>query len=360
MDIKKTIAVLLTVPLMAGVFTGCRGKKIKIEKEQGQTETRDLVHPEDVKDPSLLHIYYITSMENGMEYDPPVAGNEIYVGLSVDPEHEDELSGMKMYIFEDSAEGWVDPENALLSAGGEMQEGGVEFIIFHGLLPQEMKTGDYKFVFVRGDGTVDSYFTRQIVATSGESSGYLPVDKPVIYLYPQEETEVYVNLDFEGDLTCTYPVYNEAFGWHVTARPDGRITDLTGGRDYDYLFWEGMSEVPGSFDRAVCVRGCDTVQFLEEYLEAAGLNYSEIDDFVSFWLPKMENNEYNLISFPMEEYEEMAQLNVSPAPDTMIRVYMVFTALDQEVQIDPGHQLAMPQTPERNGFTVVEWGGSEI
>ena len=56
----------------------------------------------------------------------------------------------------------------------------------------------------------------------------------------------------------------------------------------------------------------------------------------------------------------MAELNVSPAPDTMIRVYMVFTPLDEEVQIEEGHELPMPEGVVRTGYTVVEWGGSEV
>ena len=47
-------------------------------------------------------------------------------------------------------------------------------------------------------------------------------EKPVIYLYPETETEVTVQLDFDGELTCTYPAYDN--GWTVTARRhlDGR------------------------------------------------------------------------------------------------------------------------------------------
>ena len=32
--------------------------------------------------------------------------------------------------------------------------------------------------------------------------------KPVIYLYPEEETRVAVSLEIDGGLTCTYPLYN--------------------------------------------------------------------------------------------------------------------------------------------------------
>ena len=32
--------------------------------------------------------------------------------------------------------------------------------------------------------------------------------KPVIYLYPEAETDVTVTLDYDGELTCVYPVMN--------------------------------------------------------------------------------------------------------------------------------------------------------
>ncbi len=40
----------------------------------------------------------------------------------------------------------------------------------------------------------------------------VPMGKPVIYLYPEEKTEVAVKLDYDGELTATYPDYRN--GWH--------------------------------------------------------------------------------------------------------------------------------------------------
>ena len=51
-------------------------------------------------------------------------------------------------------------------------------------------------------------------------------EKPVIYLYPTEETDVRVTLDYDGVLTAAYPAYDG--GWCVTARPDGTLTDASG------------------------------------------------------------------------------------------------------------------------------------
>ena len=61
-----------------------------------------------------------------------------------------------------------------------------------------------------------------------------PVKKPVIYLYPESDLEVSVNLKPQGNLTFTYPDYSE--GWTGTAHPDGSISIHQ--NDYPYLFWE--------------------------------------------------------------------------------------------------------------------------
>ena len=58
--------------------------------------------------------------------------------------------------------------------------------------------------------------------------------KPVIYLYPEAETEVTVRLEYKGRLTCTYPAPDPDCTWRVTARPDGTLTDRQG-REYSYL-----------------------------------------------------------------------------------------------------------------------------
>ena len=117
--------------------------------------------------------------------------------------------------------------------------------------------------------------------------------KPVIYLYPGEETEVSVKLDFDGVLTSTYPAYGS--GWTVTARPDGTLTDETG-REYYCLFWEGLTETEYDFSTGFCVAGEDTAAFLEDALARLGLTDKEAEEFIIYWLPRMEGNAYNLIA----------------------------------------------------------------
>ena len=68
-----------------------------------------------------------------------------------------------------------------------------------------------------------------LLALSGCGSPAVEYDaKPVLYLYPEEETTVNVQLDYHGQLTTTYPAYGDS--WTVTAHPDGTLTDpATGG-----------------------------------------------------------------------------------------------------------------------------------
>ena len=75
-----------------------------------------------------------------------------------------------------------------------------------------------------------------------------------------------------------------------------------------------------------------------------------------YWLPLMEQNPYNIISFQTDIYTDAAQLTVSPTPDTLVRVFMAWKETDSFVEI-PKQEIS---TPIRTGFTVVEWGGTEI
>ena len=177
--------------------------------------------------------------------------------------------------------------------------------------------------------------------------------KPVLYLYPEKETEVNVRLDYDGELTCTYPAYGEN-GWTVTAAPDGTLRDKAG-QTYNYLYWEGLSHGDYDFSRGFCVPGEDTAAFLEESLEKLGLTRREANEFIVYWLPRMEPNPYNLIAFQWEAYTDHARLTVTPEPDSLLRVFMAWRPLETPAKL-PAQDLP---GFERIGFTVVEWGGAE-
>ena len=183
--------------------------------------------------------------------------------------------------------------------------------------------------------------------------------KPVIYLYPEQEQKITVELDYQGELIADYPEYDEEIGgWEVTAYPDGRIINHADNQEYSYLFWEGKSTSKINWDLSTgfVVKGEDTRDFLRETLSEIGLTPKEYNEFIVYWYPLMMDNKYNLIHFAGEQYTDTAPLNITPEPDSMLRVFMVYKALSKEIDIEP--QVITPF--ERKGFAVVEWGGTEV
>ncbi|MGF7144690.1 hypothetical protein HNQ56_003122 [Anaerotaenia torta] len=178
--------------------------------------------------------------------------------------------------------------------------------------------------------------------------------KPVIYLYPEEDTEVTVELEYDGELTCTYPSYEN--GWTVLARPDGTLMDLTTNREYSYLFWEGISDASYDMSEGYIVKGEETAEFLQETLAKMGLLPKEYNEFIVYWLPEMQENPYNLITFQKDDYVKHAGLNINPEPTSVLRVFMAYQALDTPMEVTEPAIVPF----ERNGFTVVEWGGTEV
>jgi len=181
--------------------------------------------------------------------------------------------------------------------------------------------------------------------------------KPVIYLYPTHTEQVSVTLTYAGTVNTVYPAYNQKNGWNINAEPNGDLTDITTGQTYSYLFWEGTStDKILTPTEGFVVKGSDTVNFLREKLSYLGLTPKEYNDMIVYWLPKMQQNNYNLIYFAGTDYTEKAKLAIEPKPDSLLRVFMMFKPLSTPINV-PEQKL---NRFERKGFTVVEWGGAQI
>lgn len=180
--------------------------------------------------------------------------------------------------------------------------------------------------------------------------------KPIIYIYPTEEMELSIKLGKPDTLLVSYPNYNDI--WNVKAEPDGTLTEIDTNKKLYSLYYEN------SINRDVCVEkegfvveGKKTAEFLDKKLEILGLNYKEKEEFIIYWLPKLEANRYNYIRFmTKDEIEDNMPLEFSVQPDTLIRVNMIFKGLNKPIEVEE-QQL---EKVERNGFTVVEWGATEI
>ncbi len=184
------------------------------------------------------------------------------------------------------------------------------------------------------------------------------VDKPVIYLYPKTTKEFELQFDFKGDLKFTYPEYKDS--WKGTMNPGGEI--LIQDQKFDYLFWEGQADLISGLDihEGSIVEKDELEAFLETSLDQMGFNSREIQDFMCYWVPKMSKNDRNFIHFALNDAydEKIAKMSISPKPDNMIRSFMVWGKVDHTPKM-----VFRPQKfkkIERSGFTLVEWGGSEI
>ena len=189
--------------------------------------------------------------------------------------------------------------------------------------------------------------------------------KPVLYLYPSTTTDLSVSLNYKGTLTYTYPTpqtqTDGGVTWHVTAAPDGDLTDAAG-RHYPSLFWEGEEPAAPAQDEGFVVESDATTSFLEDKLSVLGLSEHESAEFITFWGPRIAERDRALVTFASEEFARRAVYRLTDpssgaeiVPDTFIRVYIVVGDVPQSVVPE---QKLVP-APARTGFTAVEWGGTE-
>jgi hypothetical protein len=184
----------------------------------------------------------------------------------------------------------------------------------------------------------------------------ITVDKPIIYLYPEQEIDVNVKLNIEGTPTFFYPEYKN--GWKFKASPSGDLT--FGDKTYNYLFWEASQkrsfskeELKSGFN----VKKADVTAFLEGKLSLAGLNSKEKADFITYWGPRLAANKLNFVRFEFnEQCNRYAELEITPKPKTIYRIYITWMSIPQELEV-AGQEI---EQYSREGFTVLEWGGSEI
>jgi len=159
-----------------------------------------------------------------------------------------------------------------------------------------------------------------------------PKKKPVIYLYPKETMDISVELNIKkSKFTTIYPKFNEKNKWDVRAKPNGDI--LINDRVYPYLFWEADSYSPFDTNEGFIVSEENAEKFLEEKLEILGLNEKEKTDFITFWLPVLLKNKLSLCSFQSKKFFDDMELNVTPKPDSLIRVFLIIKKIDAPINI---------------------------
>lgn len=190
-------------------------------------------------------------------------------------------------------------------------------------------------------------------ASAQTYSWWTPTCKPAIYLYPQERTEVHVRVEPKGYLTLTIPEYPKE-GWMVTANPSGEIE--SSGRIYPYLYYESKI-------RDVEVRKPQNGYIVEfqklselysNILPKLGLNDVQTNDFKEYWGKALPNAPYYFVGvMEQKDIDAIEPLTITPNPESIIRVRLYFEALKHPIEVQQPTLFA----PQKQGFTVVEWGG---
>ncbi|KAK2465875.1 hypothetical protein APHAL10511_001516 [Amanita phalloides] len=243
--------------------------------------------------------------------------------------------------------------------------------------------------------------------------------KPVIYLYPPTSLSVDVDLSLvpAWEFSAIYPLApvktesislgREAISWNVFAEPGGKLR-LSDGLEVSYLYWEAETralpeiatppasrpQTPGSelssqpFNPAkpvltpqdsVLLRvPADLTKYLDQALLSMGLHTEARTSFITYWLPSFMKHEYVALRFlEQSAYESAARLDITPRPDVVTRVFMLFRGVssrdlavwaEAERRTDDMHitqwRTIVGVDVERMGredlFRVLEWGGMEV
>ena len=203
---------------------------------------------------------------------------------------------------------------------------------------------------------LDTVLPKKTINTNSNNSGLdyyeilhnVPIKKPAIYLYPSSTQKINVKLDINGQLITSIPEYNN--GWNVTATPKSFIDNK-----YDYLFYENTLNQLELPKESWVVKYDDLQSWFSTNLQLLGLNQKETSQFMEYWLKRLDKNPYYQVFLIDNNFlNQNMKLMINPTPDTIIRLIFAFKKIDQPISV------TNPQiiTPQRNGFTVVEWGGA--
>ena len=194
------------------------------------------------------------------------------------------------------------------------------------------------------------------------------IEKPVIYVHNDlnvgDEQVVDISLKDKWGigLKTTYPSpvqTDDTYKWTVTLK-GGTDNLYMNNREYPYLFWDTENFIADmDITEGFCIKGIDTEQFLEEKLRILGLTDIEITDFITYWLPEMQKNPYNLIFFTgmnkTDDYNTEFLLTISN--DYPIhRVLMIYKSSDTYIDIP---EQILPTFIKPSAY-VLEWGGMEL
>jgi hypothetical protein len=187
------------------------------------------------------------------------------------------------------------------------------------------------------------------------ANGRYCVGKPVIYLYPTVPTYVNVQVATSGSIVVSNPTY-PAGGWkNILAYPNGTFQYQN--QTYSELFYESSVTNFQKPEQGIVIPTSELTENLNGILGQLGLVGNEKKEFISFWKPRLEalNTPYIFFSVLSPSAKDaIDHVMITPKPTTQIAFIAYFKPINTPTY---GSSLKLPPTPQRIGFTSVEWGG---
>jgi hypothetical protein len=175
------------------------------------------------------------------------------------------------------------------------------------------------------------------------------VYKPNIYIYPEEDIQLAVKLDFPmgGKIVTSIPEYVNS--WNITVDKNGLINNI-----YSYLFYESTQPDIWQKNNGWIMEKTELEAFFRSNMTAYGFLGQEIEDFIDYWIPRLDNyGYYSICPQTAELIDKVIKLSFSKQPENILRLFYVIEGFDNlpEIIVEP-----TINSFERKNFFVTEWG----
>ncbi len=175
--------------------------------------------------------------------------------------------------------------------------------------------------------------------------------KPNIYIYPEQNIQLTVKLNFPigGRVLVSIPEYGN--GWNVSVDTSGLINSY-----YSYLFYESTQPDIWQRNNGWIIKKSELESFFRANMTDYGFYGQEIQDFIEYWIPRLDNySYYNIYPQTKNLINNAIELGFSLEPDNFLRLFYVIKGIDDM----PNYNLTKPvidNSFERDGFFITEWG----
>ena len=233
-----------------------------------------------------------------------------------------------------------------------------------------VEPGNYKFQFYANDERVEITIPKIAVEaqhdvtirlsfyTTLKNKKAQPIhllEKPVIYVYSDEEVPLEIGVKPKGALAFTYP---QTIGkWNGTATKNGFDID---GKHYPYLFWEAKMDISKDlrWGNASFISKDQVLTYLEEVCDKVGLNDTERTDLITYWGPRMMQYENIQVLALTEGIDQLfGELSVSNDSFKMERFYLIFKEANGKIE---HWNLDGLKSFKRSPKFILEWGGADV